>query len=116
MRCASSWRRVSSCASRPRRRAAEMRAAFAGGLVALVFASSGGSGGGYAVHRLVSDRAGHALHADPSLVNAWGLAASPTGPWWTANEARSSSTLYAGSGRKQLLDVTVEGRPTGVAF
>ena len=70
----------------------------------------------YAVTRLVSDRPGHAAHADRALVNAWGIAASPTGPWWTANEARSSSTLYAGNGRKQLLDVTVDGGPTGVAF
>ena len=70
----------------------------------------------YVVRRLVSDRPGRAAHADPALVNAWGLAASPTGPWWTSNEARSSSTLYAGTGRKQLLDVTVDGGPTGVAY
>jgi uncharacterized protein (TIGR03118 family) len=54
--------------------------------------------------------------ADPQLVNAWGLAASPTGPWWTSNEARSSSTLYSGSGRRQLLTVRVDGGPTGVVF
>jgi uncharacterized protein (TIGR03118 family) len=49
-------------------------------------------------------------------VNAWGLAASPTGPWWTSNEAQSTSTLYSGEGRKQLLTVKVEGGPTGVVF
>jgi uncharacterized protein (TIGR03118 family) len=70
----------------------------------------------YTVRRLVADRAGRAAHADPALVNAWGLAASPTGPWWTANEARSSSTLYSSTGRKQLLDVTVDGGPTGIAY
>src|SRR5205823_2938423 len=59
---------------------------------------------------LVSDR------TDPQLVNAWGLAAGPTGPWWIANEARSSSTLYAGDGRKQALTVEVSGGPTGVVF
>jgi uncharacterized protein (TIGR03118 family) len=62
------------------------------------------------VHRLVSDR------ADVALVNAWGLAASPTGPWWTANEATASSTLYGGDGHKQALKVTVDGGPTGVVF
>ena len=62
------------------------------------------------VHRLVSDR------GDPQLVNAWGLAASAEGPWWVANEARSSSTLYAGDGRKQGLTVDVPGGPTGVVF
>jgi uncharacterized protein (TIGR03118 family) len=59
---------------------------------------------------LVSDR------SDPQLVNAWGLAASSTGPWWVANEARSSSTLYDGRGRKQALTVSVPGGPTGVVF
>jgi uncharacterized protein (TIGR03118 family) len=54
--------------------------------------------------------------ADPQLVNAWGLAASPTGPWWVANEARASSTLYDGNGRKQALTVGVTGGPTGVVF
>jgi uncharacterized protein (TIGR03118 family) len=49
-------------------------------------------------------------------VNAWGLAASPAGPWWVSNEARGSSTVYAGDGRKQALTVTVPGGPTGVVF
>src|SRR5205085_10744259 len=61
-------------------------------------------------HLLVTDR------ADGQLVNAWGLAAGPSGPWWVANEARSSSTLYAGDGRKQALTVAVPGGPTGVVF
>jgi len=64
----------------------------------------------FTVHRLVTDR------ADRQLVNAWGLAASPTGPWWIANEARGSSTLYAANGRKQALTVAVPGGPTGVVF
>jgi uncharacterized protein (TIGR03118 family) len=72
--------------------------------------------GVYVLRPLVADRPGRAAHSDPQLVNAWGLAASPTGPWWTANEARASSTLYAGSGRKQALTVTVDGGPTGVVF
>jgi len=64
--------------------------------------------GRFAVHRLVSDR------QDAQLVNAWGLAATPTGPWWVANEARGTSTLYAADGRKQALTVAVPGGPTGV--
>src|SRR5439155_25543155 len=64
----------------------------------------------FVVRPLVTDR------ADAQLVNSWGLAASPTGPWWTANEARNSSTLYAGDGRKQALTVNVEGGPTGVVY
>jgi uncharacterized protein (TIGR03118 family) len=64
----------------------------------------------YLLRPLVTDR------ADGQLVNAWGLAASPTGPWWVSNEARESSTLYSGTGAKQLLTVHVDGGPTGVVF
>jgi uncharacterized protein (TIGR03118 family) len=66
--------------------------------------------GQFAVRPLVSDR------VDPELVNAWGLAAGPQGPWWVTNEARSSSTLYAGDGRKQWLTVRVPGGPTGIVY
>jgi uncharacterized protein (TIGR03118 family) len=59
---------------------------------------------------LVTDR------ADAQLVNAWGLAASREGPWWVANEGKSTSTLYSGEGRKQALTVAVPGGPTGVVF
>jgi len=65
---------------------------------------------GFVVTRLATDA------RDAKLVNAWGLAASPTGPWWTANEARSASTLYSGDGHKQALTVTVEGGPTGIVY
>jgi uncharacterized protein (TIGR03118 family) len=53
---------------------------------------------------------------DRPLVNAWGLAASATGPWWVSNEASDTSTLYDGAGRKQALTVRVDGGPTGVVF
>jgi len=66
--------------------------------------------GGFAVTRLVTDA------RDAKLVNAWGLASSPTGPWWVASEARNASTLYAGNGRKQTLTVSVQGGPTGIAY
>jgi len=86
------------------------------GAAAIVAARSSAGPGAYVVHPLTADRPGRAAHVDRQLVNAWGLAASPTGPWWTANEARESSTLYAGTGRKQLLTVRVEGGPTGVVY
>src|SRR5215469_6284715 len=31
---------------------------------------------------------------DPNLVNPWGLAASPKGDWWVANQGTGTSTLY----------------------
>jgi uncharacterized protein (TIGR03118 family) len=70
----------------------------------------GGTNAAFSVHRLVTDR------ADPQLVNAWGLAASATGPWWVSNEARGSSTVYAGNGRKQAITISVPGGPTGVVY
>ena len=80
-------------------------------VAALAAAGSANSAGDrFVLQPLVTDR------VDAQLVNAWGLAASPTGPWWVANEARSSSTLYAGDGRKQALTVAVAGGPTGVVF
>lgn len=71
---------------------------------------------GYTLRRLVADTGLAARAHDPQLVNAWGLAASPTGPWWAANEARGSSTLYAGDGHKQALTVSVPCGPTGIAY
>jgi uncharacterized protein (TIGR03118 family) len=70
----------------------------------------------YVAQPLVSDRGLGARVHDVALVNAWGLAASPTGPWWTSNEASSASTLYDGEGRKQALTVRVEGGPTGIVY
>jgi uncharacterized protein (TIGR03118 family) len=94
-----------------------LRTATAAGAVgvavaALAVAGSAGSArpDGFVAHRLVSDR------ADAQLVNAWGLAAAPGGVWWVTNEARESSTLYSGSGGKQLLRVAVSGGPTGIVY
>jgi len=70
----------------------------------------------FVVRRLVSDVPGRAAHVDPQLVNPWGLAATATGEWWTGNEARESSTLYSGTGRKTVLNVHVDGGPTAVVF
>src|SRR5207247_484404 len=69
-----------------------VRAAAAALIVVALAAGASASSAGtkpFVQRDLVSDR------NDPQLVNAWGLAAGPTGPWWVANEARSSSTLYA---------------------
>ena len=87
------------------------------GVGASVFAGRSSAGGSaFVVHRLVADTPGRAAHVDPQLVNPWGLVATPTGPWWTGNEARESSTLYSGAGRKTVLDVHVDGGPTAVVY
>jgi uncharacterized protein (TIGR03118 family) len=90
-------------------------------VAAAVAAAAGAAAGtrpaadAFMVRSLVSDHAA-ARGTDPKLVNSWGLAASPTGPWWTANEASSTSTIYSGTGAKQRLTVSVDGGPTGVAY
>jgi uncharacterized protein (TIGR03118 family) len=50
---------------------------------------------------------------DPSLVNPWGLAATPTGEWWVANEGTGTSTLYKTSTSPVTLDSLVVSIPPG---
>src|SRR5262245_66011831 len=47
------------------------------------------------VTNLVEDQAG-AAQVDPHLVDAWGLVAGPTTPWWVDNATTNTSTLYDG--------------------
>jgi uncharacterized protein (TIGR03118 family) len=70
----------------------------------------------YAQHNLVSDVPGAADRVDPLLVNAWGLVAGPTTPWWVADNGSDSSTLYTGAGMPVPLIVSVPGAPTGIVF
>jgi uncharacterized protein (TIGR03118 family) len=70
----------------------------------------------------VSDQPGKANLRDPNLVNAWGLALSPTSPLWSANNGTNTATLYSGglggtAVAKVPLTVTIPGgAPTGQVF
>jgi uncharacterized protein (TIGR03118 family) len=57
----------------------------------------------FAVRNLVSDGNVPAEHTDTNLVNAWGLDALPTTPWWIADNGAGVSTLYDGEGIAQPL-------------
>jgi len=71
----------------------------------------------YEQHNLVSDGAVPADLVDAALVNAWGLVASATSPWWIADNGADLSTLYNGNtGAKIGLTVSVPGAPTGIVF
>jgi len=70
----------------------------------------------YAQTNLVSDEPGKAGHVDAHLVNAWGLVAGPTTPWWVANNGTLTSTLYNADGTARTLVVSIPGPPTGVVF
>ena len=90
-------------------------------VIAALFATvplQAAEGNSYTVTRLVSDVPGAAQNLDPNLVNAWGLTASSTSPWWVADNGTSLSTLYNGAGTPQSLVVTVgtDSGPTGVVF
>jgi uncharacterized protein (TIGR03118 family) len=52
----------------------------------------------YEQDNLVSDIPGLAAHTDANLVNPWGIAFSPNGPDWVANNGTGVSTLYDGDG------------------
>lgn len=72
----------------------------------------------FRVIKLVSDTGG-AAHSDANLINPWGLASSPTSPFWVANNGTGTSTLYDTSGTPQPLVVTVNpsgAAPTGLVF
>jgi len=82
----------------------------------LAATASAASDNHYTVHNLVSDQPGVADHQDPYLVNAWGIAASSTSPWWVADNGTDRSTLYNGDGVARPLVVSVDGGPTGTVF
>ena len=72
---------------------------------------------------LVSDTAATpATHHDANLVNPWGIAAVPNGPWWVANNHTGTSTAYTGDGTSIGYTVMIpgadgvagHGAPTGI--
>jgi len=85
-------------------------------LSALGWVAAAGAANRYAVDPLVSDNGVAGTIVDHKLVNAWGLAAGPTTPWWVANNGTDTSTLYMGTGARVPLVVSVGGGPTGLVF
>ena len=91
----------------------------AGVLGAIVFALAAvaaAQAGGYNVTPLVSNDGVPGTATDTNLVNAWGLVAGPTTPWWVADNGSGLSTLYNGAGVRQNLVVNVGDSPTGIVF
>jgi uncharacterized protein (TIGR03118 family) len=48
---------------------------------------------------LVSNQPGVGPTTDPNLVNAWGLVALPTSPYWTSDNGTGDSSLYNAAGQ-----------------
>jgi uncharacterized protein (TIGR03118 family) len=76
----------------------------------------------YAQHNLVSDVPGLADLTDPNVVNAWGLDAGPTSPWWFSDNGTGKTTLYNAGTGTIVTTFTVpgaggaQGNPTGLIF
>jgi uncharacterized protein (TIGR03118 family) len=82
---------------------------------------------GFVQTNLVSDVPGLAQFTDPRLINPWGIAFSPGGPFWIADNGAGVSTLLNGAGQDPArLTVLVPGggawtgpaagTPTGTVF
>ena len=69
---------------------------------------------------LVTDNGVGGTLPDSTLVNAWGLTALPTSPFWVSDNVTGQSTLYTGAGGKIGLTVAIpfvsggHGTPTGI--
>ncbi|MGH7939284.1 MAG: TIGR03118 family protein [Bryobacteraceae bacterium] len=77
----------------------------------------------YSWQNFQSDIAGVAWHVDSNLVNAWGMAASPSGIIWVSDNGTGVATLYNQDGTANSLVVATPGRgrhhsgnPTGTVF
>src|SRR5579862_5700666 len=113
-----------------------MRLTVAAAVVAIAAGGGCGSGGGgggpgFAQTNLVANTAGDAKLTDPNLLNSWGIARSPMGPWWVADNHSGKATVYDGQGNPtmvngQALVVTIPpppgsplgatAAPTGIVF
>lgn len=75
----------------------------------------------YVQTNLVSDIPGLAANTDANLVNPWGIASSPTSPFWVSDNKTGLTTLYNSAGVPQSLVVTIPSplggsTPTGQVF
>src|SRR5579862_9816320 len=87
---------------------------------AVVLAGCGGTGnsgnngtggmqtaGKFDMTALIADTAGKATNTDPNLVNPWGLAYQPGGPFWVANNGSGVATVYNTTGVNQGIVVKI---------
>src|SRR5689334_7942110 len=71
---------------------------------------------------LVSDSGTGGTTKDSNLVNPWGVAFAPGGPFWVANNATNTATVYDGSGNNQGINVSLpstgagDNNPTGQVY
>jgi uncharacterized protein (TIGR03118 family) len=78
-------------------------------LIALIITAASAQ---YVRTDLVSNQPGVARFTDSHLVNAWGLVALPTSPWWVSDNGTGFSTLYKGDGTQVPPFVTIPPAPS----
>src|SRR5579859_3853404 len=79
---------------------------------------------GYEQINLVSDTAGYgSARIDANLLNAWGIAISPSGIFWIAANHSGTGIIYDGNGKQVLAPVSIPlgatphgSSPSGVIF
>jgi len=67
---------------------------------------------GYVQTNLVSDLTSTAQSMDPMLVNPWGIAFVPGGPFWINDNGKGVATLYDGTGAKVPVTITIPAPST----
>jgi hypothetical protein len=95
-----------------------------GKVLKIVSAAPGSALNAFTQHNFVLDVAGQADRLDTNLVNAWGVAFGPSGPFWVADNATGVSTLYNTAGAVLPLVVKMPvpaggqapSSPTGIIF
>jgi len=76
----------------------------------------------YAQHNILSDGFNPADHTNSNVMNAWGLVAGPTTPWWIADNGSGKTTLFNVGTNSIQATFTVpgaggaQGNPTGLVF
>jgi uncharacterized protein (TIGR03118 family) len=64
---------------------------------------------------LVSDGVIMAAHTDSNMLNAWGVAAAPGGPFWISDNNSNKATVYDGTGAPQPVIVAIPAGANGPA-
>ncbi len=84
-------------------------------LLALAGFATSQARAGYITTDLVTNTPVAGAVTDPNLVNPWGVAYGPTGPFWVSDNNTNLTTLYTGTGAIVPLVVGVSN-PTGQVF
>ena len=81
---------------------------------AFATASSAAPPNAYIVHNLASNIPGLADNTNADVVNAWGLDANATSPWWISDNGTDLATVHTTTGAALGIRPTVAGGPTGL--